>query len=201
MEIWLATFNEGKLREFKSLMAGSPFTQFHTAKELSYYSAPEETGNSFLENARIKARSFQAIKPGVWVVGEDSGLEVMGLNMMPGIHSSRYAGSHASDIENNLKLLKMMSLRSAHHREAQFRCSLVALDPSGREHHFEGTLKGQIAKKMKGQEGFGYDSLFIPENEEKTLAELGLAFKNKISHRSQAIKKFLKFINSYYEQK
>jgi len=190
MELWFASFNSGKLKELKNLFMGKDF-DLHSASELTYYSAPPETGNSFEENAKIKARSLRALKPNTWVMAEDSGLEVTGLNNLPGIHSARYAGPKARDAENTAKLLKMLSLKSANNREAQFKCSLVVITPEGQEKTYEGVLKGEIAKQMKGTQGFGYDNVFIPEGETQTLAELGLAFKNKCSHRSQAIKKFL----------
>lgn len=190
MELWFATSNTGKLNELKNLVQGKDF-QVHSPSELSFYASPPETGESFEENARIKAKSLKALKPGVWVLAEDSGLEVAGLNNLPGIHSARYAGPKARDAENTAKLLKMLSLRSANKRDAQFRCALVAISPEGHERVFEGILKGEIARNMQGTEGFGYDNVFIPEGETKTFAELGVAFKNKVSHRAQAIKAFL----------
>lgn len=187
MEVWVATSNQGKLNEFRSLLEPLGFS-VHSPKNLSVYSFPQETGKTFEENARIKARSLRSVKKDVWVVGEDSGLEVEGLGGLPGIHSARYAGPKASDAENNAKLLKMLSIRSPSQRQAAFQCTLVVYDPRGAELVLKGELKGQIAQAEKGSTGFGYDSVFIPEGQEKTLAELGLAFKNKISHRAQAIR-------------
>ena len=185
-ELWLASGNRGKLIEFKTLL---PQLDIHSQSELSVFSAPPENGKTFEENARIKARALKAVKSGVWVAGEDSGLEVQGLNNMPGIHSARYAGPNARDAENVAKLLKMMSLRSAQNRKAKFLCCLVVYSPDGKEYVFEGTLEGSISKNVQGTEGFGYDPVFIPEGETQTLAQLGLTFKNKISHRAQAIRK------------
>lgn len=186
MELWLASGNRGKLIEFKTLL---PQAHIHVQSELPVYSPPPETGKTFEENARLKARSLKAVKTGVWVVGEDSGLEVEGLNNMPGIHSARYAGPKASDAENVAKLLKMMSLRSAQNRKAQFQCWMVVYSPSGEEFVLQGTLKGSLSEKARGTEGFGYDPVFIPEGETKTLAELGLTKKNQISHRAIALRK------------
>lgn len=187
-ELWIATTNKGKLNEFKNLLAGKR-VEIHSPSELNSYYAPKEDGDGFEPNARIKARSMLAIKKGHWVVAEDSGLEVEGLGNMPGIYSARYAGDHASDAENNAKVLKMLKIRSANNRVARFRCCLVAYSPTGEEFVFDGTVEGRIAEKIRGTEGFGYDVIFIPEGEEKTFAELGVAFKNKISHRAQAIRK------------
>lgn len=185
--IWIATTNRGKLIEFQQLLPG---WTVKSVADLKTYSQPPETGKTFEENARIKAKSLKAMAGADWVVADDSGLEVEGLGNLPGVHSARYAGPKASDAENNAKLLKMSQMRLASDkRQAQFRCVLVAYSPEGKEFVVEGILKGVVAEKMRGTTGFGYDPLFIPEGHDKTLAELGLAVKNQISHRSQAIKK------------
>lgn len=186
MELWIATGNQGKLNEFKMLL-NRIAAEIHSQAELPVFSPPPETGDSFVANARIKAKAVKALKSAHWVMGEDSGLEVAGLGNLPGIHSARYAGAKASDSENTAKLLKMMQLRAMISRAARFRSVIVAYDPQGREHVFEGILKGEIAKAPKGTAGFGYDNVFIPEGRSQTLAELGLAFKNKISHRAGAV--------------
>lgn len=186
MELWLATHNRGKLIEFKTLL---PQMSIHTQSELTVFSQPPENGKTFEENARIKARALKSVKTEVWVVGEDSGLEVEGLNNLPGIHSARYAGPKAADSENIAKLLKMMSLRSATNRKAQFQCCMVVYSPEGQEYVVNGNMKGSIARSLAGTSGFGYDPVFIPEGETQTLAELGLTRKNQISHRAQAIRK------------
>lgn len=190
MELWIATSNNGKLNEFKMLLNQvtiEKMISIHAQSELPVFSQPPENGDSFQANARIKARSLKAMKPGTWVFGEDSGLTVEGLNNLPGIHSARYAGPHAGDAENVAKLLKMMTLRPMNSRKGAFVSVIVAFDPQGQEHVFEGKLAGEIAKSQKGNAGFGYDNVFIPEGEQKTLAELGVAFKNKISHRAKAV--------------
>lgn len=188
MDLWVATTNTGKLNEFKSLLADRPVV-IHSPAELSVYSAPKETGTTFVENARIKARAVKALRPGTWVVADDSGLEVDGLGKLPGVHSARYAGERASDAENNGKVLRMLQIRSPLKREARFVCVFVVYDPKGVEHVIEATVEGKIAERAAGKAGFGYDAIFIPQGETKTFGELGLAFKNKISHRAQAIRK------------
>lgn len=202
LELWVATGNRGKLNEFKMLLhhLESAGLELHAQSELPVFSPPPENGQSFLENARIKARALKAVKPGTWVVAEDSGLCVEGLNGLPGIHSARYAGPKASDSENVAKLLKMMTLRPIPNRKAAFVCTLVAYDPNGNEHVFEGRLEGEIATAARGTQGFGYDPVFIPEGETKTLAELGLAYKNKVSHRSQAIANFAPLLEQALRQ-
>jgi len=193
MDLWVATTNSHKLTEFKMLLAGTPIT-LHTPDELPAYFAPPETGKTFQENARIKAKSLHAIKPECWVMAEDSGLSVDGLNGAPGIYSARYAGDKATDIENNQKLLHMLKIRSPSNRAAAYKASIVLLSPSKEDFHFEGEFKGQITEGLRGSSGFGYDPIFVPLGESKTVAELGDAWKNKVSHRSQATKKLLAFL-------
>lgn len=185
MEVWLATGNKGKISDFQKLMEGFPF-EIHGQSEMSYFTQPPEDGDSFLANARIKAKSLHAIKDQAWVIADDSGLCVEGLGGLPGIHSARYAGENASSSENNAKLLKMMQFRSPTNRKAYFHCSLVAIDPTGKEYTFDGKLQGEIPKAARGTGGFGYDPVFIPEGWEKTLGESTAAEKNAISHRAQA---------------
>lgn len=198
-EIWIATTNRGKLAEFETLLAPlkSSGWSIKSALDLGSYYPPKEDGLTFLDNARIKARSMKAVAPeGSWILADDSGLEVEGLGGLPGVHSARYAGPKASDLENRTKLLKIMGLKQLQSRKAQFVCRIVAFDPKGQEHAAEGVLVGSIAKREAGKYGFGYDSVFVPEGEEKTLAELGPATKNKLSHRGQAIRALLPLIES-----
>ncbi len=196
-ELWVATTNTGKIQEFKTLL-GHLF-QVRSCCELDFYTPPPETGATFLDNARLKARSLRAIKSHTWVLADDSGLEVEGLGGQPGVHSARYAGPHARDSENVAKLLKMLQIRSPMNRKAQFRCVLVGFDPEGREVVSEGVLKGSIALSARGQGGFGYDPIFIPEAQTQTLGELSLAKKNQISHRALALRDWLKTLEEQIE--
>lgn len=192
MEIWIGTTNKGKLSEFSLLsQKNQPTLVLKSIKDMPSYVQPPENGKTFLENARIKAKSLKAMKPGAWVMAEDSGLEVEALGNLPGIHSARYAGPKAQDSENVAKLLKMMQIKAVTDRKAQFVCTIVAYDPQGQEHVFEGKMKGKISGKPVGQLGFGYDPVFIPEGQDKTLAELGPGFKVQNSHRTQAFKELL----------
>lgn len=195
MELWLATGNKGKVAELEKLLEGLPF-EVHTQSELSYFSQPPEDGDSFEANARIKAKALHALKPDSWTVADDSGLAVEGLGGLPGIHSARYAGPKAQDSENNAKLLKMMQLRGAVNRKAAFHCCLIAIDPQGNEHICEGIMEGEVAKKGAGQGGFGYDPVFVPTGEERTLAEMDPGEKNQISHRSQAMAKLVEILKN-----
>jgi XTP/dITP diphosphohydrolase len=191
MELWIATGNRGKLEEYKLTLGQLPNIKIFSQTDLAHFTPRPEDGSTFLENARIKAKSVKALKPEHWVLGEDSGLEVEGLGFLPGVHSARYAGPKARDSENVAKLLKMMQIRTPTNRNARFKCVTVVIGPQMQEWIFEGTLSGRISTKVAGTLGFGYDPVFIPENETKTLAELGPAYKIKHSHRALALAQFL----------
>jgi XTP/dITP diphosphohydrolase len=147
---------------------------------------PEETGSTFYENAVAKARHGRKVGARhLWVIGEDSGLEVEGLGGRPGIRSARYAGPEASDAENVARLLDELAGAEDEARRARYVSELVLLSPEG-ELRGTGTLEGRIAREPRGSEGFGYDPVFVPEAEERTVAELGDDWKRKHSHRARA---------------
>lgn len=198
MELWIATGNKGKLDEYKLALKTIPDLQLFSQADLKTFTPMPENGTTFIENARIKAKSVKAMKPGVWVLGEDTGLEVEGLGNLPGLHTARYAGPHARDSENVAKLLKMMQIRNVNPRTAQFRCATLVYTPDGQEWTFEGILKGTIAPKPSGMMGFGYDPIFIPDGETKSLAELGPGYKIQKSHRALAL---FQFLNKLKEEK
>jgi XTP/dITP diphosphohydrolase len=191
MQIWIATGNKGKLEEYKLTLGKIPELQIFSQADLPHFTPRPEDGATFLDNARIKAKSVKALKSEHWVLGEDSGLEVEGLNNLPGVHSARYAGPHARDSENVAKLLKMVQIRSSANRKAQFKCVTVVHTPDNQEWVFDAVMMGQIALKASGAMGFGYDPIFIPDGETKTLAELGPAYKIQKSHRAQALALFI----------
>jgi XTP/dITP diphosphohydrolase len=191
--LWVATGNRGKLAEFKMLLKNLPFT-LKAQSELPVFSPPPETGTTLLENARIKAKSLKSVvNDADWVIADDSGLFVEGLDNLPGVHSARYAGPKASAQENNAKLLKMMQIRSATNRKAYFECTLVLISPEREEHVFVGRQEGQVATKAIGTGGFGYDPVIIPTGMTKTMGELNDAEKNAISHRYKACQLLLEF--------
>lgn len=196
-QFWLATSNKGKINELKMLLADLPL-DLHSQGELAVYSPPDETGKTFEENARIKAKSLRAIRNTDWIVGEDSGLVVEGLGGLPGIHSARYAGPKAADAENVAKLLKMMQIRFVANRSAKFVTTLVVYSPSGQEYVFSGEVAGEIAKAPRGTAGFGYDPVFVPQGYDKTIAELEPKIKNAISHRAQAVAKMRESLASVW---
>jgi XTP/dITP diphosphohydrolase len=185
--LWIATTNKDKFKEIKELLKSLPI-EVHGAFELPHYTAPNEIGNTFLENARIKARFLHAMKSDAWTLSDDSGLEVFNMKNLPGVHSARYAGPRARDIENTTKLLTQMRTQNILDRTAQFKCVMVLVSPTGEEFVGEGLLKGAISTDMRGKTGFGYDPIFMPEGETKTIAELGIAVKNRLSHRAQALR-------------
>lgn len=196
MDLWIASSNTGKIKEFQNLLHDFPQIQVHTQNEISAFSQPPENGDSFLANARIKAKALRSVKNQDWVLADDSGLEVAGLGNLPGIHSARYAGPKARDSENIAKLLKMLQIRNVTDRSAQFKACLVAISPTGEEFIFEGVLKGSITTKASGIHGFGYDPVFVPEGQTQTLAELSPGYKNQHSHRAVAFKQFVEKLKS-----
>lgn len=189
MTILLGTKNKGKIREIKEIL-DLPGVKLLTYEERPFSEVAEE-GDSFEENALLKARQICA-ETGLPVLAEDSGLEVPALDGQPGVRSSRFAREEATDEENIAKLLEL--LQGVDDRRARFRTVAVLRFPEGRELVTEGELWGEIALEPRGKHGFGYDPVFIPEGLSKTLAELGPEVKNRISHRRQALEKLLKLL-------
>jgi XTP/dITP diphosphohydrolase len=156
----------------------------------------EETGSSFRENARLKAQLAHERRRGSWALGEDSGVEVDGLGGEPGIRSARYAGEDASDAENLELLLRELRDTDGADRRGRYVCEMVLISPTGEEHCARGTLEGEIAVAASGSAGFGYDPVFIPEGENRTVGELGEAWKTAHSHRARAVRALLDALSS-----
>jgi XTP/dITP diphosphohydrolase len=192
MDLLLATHNQHKAREFAQLLGPS-----FTLRDLtSGHDLPEilETGRTFEENATIKAIAISKILPDEIVIADDSGLEVDTLAGAPGILSARYAGESASDLRNVEKLL--CELQGATERSARFRC-VVALAKNGELiTTVAGEVAGAITKSPRGENGFGYDPVFIPEGFEETFAELPSKTKNVISHRAKAVGELVRYFNT-----
>jgi len=146
----------------------------------------EEDGRTFLENALQKARAV-ARHTGSLTIADDSGLEVDYLQGKPGVCSARFAGEGASDADNNRKLLRLLDDVPSSQRGAAFRCVIAIVDSTGKESWVEGACRGVIGDSEKGRQGFGYDPLFVIPVLGKTLAELPLEEKNRISHRGKAL--------------
>lgn len=158
---------------------------------------PEEVGETFYENARAKALFGRDVDPpDRWSIGEDSGLEVDGLGGRPGIRSARYAGPGATDEENVAKLLEELAGVRGAGRRARYVSELVCIGPDLEERRGTGTLEGTIAEAPRGSAGFGYDPVFVPLGEERTVAELGDGWKALRSHRAAAARNLLEAVGS-----
>lgn len=192
MKVVVATGNPHKVAEIQAA-----FADFNQAREdwefvplsdLGSFPEPVEDGDTFLDNARIKACAAVAAT-GLPCLADDSGLEVDALGGRPGVRSSRYAGEHATDGENNQLLLFELSGTPDGKRTARFRTVLVLLYPDGSEVTAEGAVEGFMGREPRGDNGFGYDPLFYPAiyQGETTMAELSMEQKNRISHRGNAL--------------
>ena len=185
--IMIATGNMGKAKEFEKIFAKAGY-QIKTMKDFPELPEVQETGQTFEENARLKAETIANILQ-CPVLADDSGLTVDALGGMPGIYSARFAGEQKSDASNNAKLLHELTDVADENRTAQFHCTLVFAAPQKESLVVEGIWNGRIARIPRGENGFGYDPLFIVDGLEKTSAELTPEEKNEISHRGQAMKK------------
>ncbi len=185
MKAVIATRNKGKIKELKELLSDFgldilPLDHFPQVGEIV------EDGDTFFENAMKKAKTVSE-KTGLMAIADDSGLEVDALKGAPGVYSARYAGEGATDEQNYLKLLDEMKDVPEEKRGAQFRCVMVAYRPDGRWVSAEGVCRGRITYSPRGEKGFGYDPVFVPEGDTRTMAELTREEKNKISHRGKAL--------------
>ncbi|KLU59501.1 dITP/XTP pyrophosphatase [Peptococcaceae bacterium CEB3] len=189
MKFLLATLNQGKVKELQDLLADEE-VEVLSLQDIEGWQEVEETGKTFAENAVIKARAA-AEKTGFVSLADDSGLEVDALAGAPGVHSARFAGEPKDDEANIDKLLKLLDDVPDEARTARFRCSLAVVTPSGEEYATEGMVEGRILRQRRGKGGFGYDSVFHVPDFGRTMAELSVAQKNKLSHRAQAFHKAL----------
>ena len=194
----VATRNQGKIREIREALKGLGL-RIYALSDFPDVPEIEEDGKSFIENALKKARFYSKVF-GKLTLADDSGLEVDGLKGMPGIYSARYSGERASSLENNQKLLKEMEGIPLSKRGARFKCIMAVVSPNGKEAMTEGSCKGRIGMREKGRRGFGYDPLFILQKYGKTMAELSLKEKNRISHRGKALRKIKKIIRTFMDQ-
>jgi len=183
----IASANPGKLREFRSLLAGLPFSVVGAAA--LGLKSPEETGSSFLENALLKAR-YASAAAGEAAIADDSGLEVDALGGAPGIRSARFAGAQADDAANNAKLIAALDGVPMQARRARYRCALAFVDGPDDPAPLtaEGVWEGRILDAPRGSGGFGYDSYFWLPELDSTAAELDPEEKNRRSHRGKALR-------------
>jgi XTP/dITP diphosphohydrolase len=193
MRLIVATRNSSKLKEIRQILKGIKMP-IVSLVDLDKKFRLIENGKTFQANAYKKALPVSKVYKSDYVLGEDSGIEVDCLKGAPGIYSKRYSGPRATYLTNNRKLLKALEDVSQNKRRACFRCCL-ALAWSGRKVRiFEGRLKGVIAKQAKGKNGFGYDPVMYLPKYKKTVAQLSLKEKNKISHRAQAFNKLKQYL-------
>jgi XTP/dITP diphosphohydrolase len=186
----IATRNAHKTEEIRA-MIGDRFVVMNAA-DFPDFPEIEETGTTFLENARLKAVGISKLIPG-WVLSDDSGLEVDALGGAPGVWSSSYGGEEGNHAKNNARLLKEMDGKEC--RSARFRCTMVVARDGVERAHFSGTVEGRLVTALHGEGGFGYDPLFIPAGYGQTFAELGDDIKNTLSHRSRAFAQVIAFLD------
>jgi XTP/dITP diphosphohydrolase len=180
----LATTNEHKLSEFRSIFQELPFTLL-SLRDVQQEMDVEETGTTFAENALLKAHAY-ARAANMLALADDSGLEIDALGGAPGIYSARFAGRETSYAERFRLILARLQDVEPSQWTARFRCAIALAEPSGYSRVVEGTIEGRIAQEPRGENGFGYDPIFLVPEFGKTTAELTPAEKNRISHRGRA---------------
>ncbi|MGD8394882.1 MAG: XTP/dITP diphosphatase [Candidatus Eiseniibacteriota bacterium] len=180
----LATRNAGKVRELRALLQGLTI-ELVGLDAVEPFPEVEETGETFADNALLKARAAVRAS-GLPAVADDSGLCVDALDGAPGVRSARFAGGDATDADNNHLLLERLADFDGARRTARFVCVAALVLPDGRETLFEGEVEGRILRAPRGQSGFGYDPLFYYEPFGSTFAEATAAAKNRVSHRARA---------------
>ena len=193
MKLIIASNNAHKLREIRDIL-GSRFDEIVSLREAGIEHETVEDCDSFLGNARKKAREIAALS-GCCALADDSGLCVDALSGAPGVHSARYSGVHGDDRANNRKLLSALAEVPDGRRGAHFTCAVVLARPDGTELCAEGYFYGQIARAEQGVNGFGYDPLFYLPEYGCTSAELAPEEKNRISHRARALHKLLEALD------
>lgn len=185
-EIVLGTANPGKINEIVKLWSDLP-VRFITKDQMEPWPRIVESGQTYLENALIKARALVEFssKP---VLADDSGIEIDALDGAPGVTSARFAGPQATDAQNNLRMAHLLRDTPEGSRTARYRCVAVLANPDGTYLEAEGVCEGSIALVPEGEGGFGYDPWFIPAGQDKTFGELSAEFKDSISHRGEAFR-------------
>lgn len=192
-KIIFASNNKGKIRELKDIL--SPMgIEVVSQREAGFDIEADETGTTFAENSAIKAKAIYELAK-IPVLADDSGLCVDALDGQPGVYSHRFAGENATDEEKCRYILEKLENISDEKRTARFICDMCFIDENGREYHAEGRCEGKIGKEEKGNNGFGYDPIFVVGN--RTLAELEETEKNKISHRAEALKKMKEILKQF----
>ncbi len=190
MKIVFATNNPNKLKEIQALMPDG--VDILSLKDIGCTEDIPETGNTLEANAFQKAHYLKE-HYGYDCFADDTGLEIEALNGAPGVYSARYAGPQRSAEDNMSKILN--KLQGKENRKAQFRTA-IALILNEEEHLFEGKVDGHISEDRQGDEGFGYDPIFLPENDQRSFAQMSMEEKGEISHRGRAVKKLVEYLNN-----
>ena len=198
MKLLVATGNQGKMKEIRSLLEGSPI-EIIGLDQLTNPPEVVEDGDTFADNARKKAQEMAEFS-GYLTLADDSGLVVAALNGAPGVFSARYAGEKSNDTANNNKLLHELHNVVDEKRQAAFHCVVALAWPDGRCETYDGQVSGLIMRGGRGDGGFGYDPLFIVPEYGKTMAELPLEIKNRISHRGTALRKVIPLLMELADQ-
>lgn len=185
MQLVVATTNAGKFQEIVTILSDLRIS-FLSLASLHGFSLPDEVGASYAENAAAKAKAV-AWAGGCWALADDSGLEVDALGGQPGIHSSRYLGPAATDRERNQRILELLEGIPLSPRGARFQCAVAVAGPRGELMLSHGSCEGMIAVVPSGDNGFGYDPIFIIPELASTMASLSADVKNRVSHRAQAL--------------
>lgn len=198
MRLVLATRNPGKVAELRALLADLP-VELVSAAELPGVPEVEEDAPTLEGNARKKAEALHR-HTGLPALADDTGLEVDALGGAPGVHSARFAGQYADDAANRARLVR--ELEGAAERRARFRTVLAFADTDGEVHYFEGLCSGRIIDAERGEGGFGYDPLFVPDDGpgDQTFAQMSAEAKNLISHRGAALRAFAVFLHARLSQ-
>lgn len=184
-KLLIATQNRGKRKEIQALLEGSGIELIFPS-EINIDLDVAETGSTYAENAALKAQAY-AQASGLFTLADDSGLEVDRLDGQPGLHSARFAPQpDATDADRRSYLLKKLASQPRPW-DAQFHCVVALATPKGECHFVEGTCPGEIIPHERGEHGFGYDPIFLVKSTGKTMAELSMAEKNKLSHRARAV--------------
>lgn len=201
----VASHNSHKIREISHVLSGTGFV-VKGLSDLNGFKMPAETGSTFLENAWLKAeavheylRHFMKHDPNfsaVYVLADDSGLVCDDLNGQPGIYSARFAGEHATDEQNNEKLLQELKKKNAPTLKGAYVCALALILPNQQKKEFMASCSGEISFDAKGKYGFGYDPYFYVPSLNKHMAELDPEVKNQISHRGKALQQLLDFLDA-----
>lgn len=191
LKLVFASNNAHKLKEVNSILEDSGI-RVTGMQEVGFKEDIDETGTTFRENASIKSHAIHnTLKLDCFA--DDSGLEVEALQGAPGVYSARFSGDHGDHAANNQKLLSLM--KGVENRRASFK-TVISLILDGNEYFFEGKVTGDIANQLSGEGGFGYDPLFIPDGHSRTFAQMSEDEKNEISHRKNALKNMLIFLNN-----